>query len=56
MSKKLDPRNYPDYTNQSVVDAHMERLDTQGVSRRDFLALASVSAVAAATAAKIRVI
>lgn len=51
MSKKLDPRNYPDYTKRSVVDAHMERLDTQGVSRRDFLALASASAIAGVTAA-----
>lgn len=51
MAKKLDPRNYPDYTQKSVIDAHMARLDTHGVSRRDFLALASVSAIAGATAA-----
>lgn len=51
MAGKLDPRRYPDYTKTSVVDAHMEKLDTTGVSRRDFLSLASASAVAGATAA-----
>ncbi len=51
MSKKLDPRNYPDYTEKSVIDRHMERLDTKDVSRRDFLAIASASAIAGATAA-----
>jgi len=50
MRIRLDPRNYPDYTKKSVVDAHMERLDTWGVSRRQFLSLASASAVAGATA------
>ncbi len=55
MTKQLDPRNYPDYTQQSVVDSHMERLDTHDVSRRDFLALASFSAVAAASAAAVNI-
>ncbi len=51
MKKKLNPKNYPDYSKKSVIDFHMDRLDTHGVSRREFLSLASVSAVAAATAA-----
>ncbi len=51
MTKKLDPRHYPDFTDRRVVDKHMERLDLHGLSRRDFLAFASVSAVAGATAA-----
>src|SRR4051794_12674702 len=51
MGKRLDPRRFPDYTRQSVVDRHMEVLDTHGVSRREFLALASAGAVAGATAA-----
>ena len=50
MAKRLDPRRFPDYGEKKVVDAHMERLDLHGVDRRDFLAFASVSAVAAATA------
>ncbi|MCI0429721.1 MAG: sugar ABC transporter substrate-binding protein [Rhodospirillales bacterium] len=50
MRKRLDPRRYPDYTQTKVVDRHMERLDTHGVSRRDFLSFASASAIAAATA------
>ncbi len=53
MARKLDPRNYPDYTKKSVIDLHMERLDTHGVSRRDFLSIASASAIAGATAASI---
>src|SRR4051812_45151034 len=51
MTKRLDPRWFPDYTEKSVVDHYMGRLDTHGVSRRQFLALASFSAVASATAA-----
>ncbi len=51
MVKRLDPRNYPDYTRKSVIDGHMERLDTHGVSRREFLSIASASAVFGATAA-----
>lgn len=40
----------PDFGNRKVVDRHLERLDTTGVSRRDFLALASAGAAAAAGA------
>ena len=46
----FDPRTLPDFTKKSVVDRHMERLDTHGVSRRDFLSFASAAAVAAASA------
>lgn len=52
MSKKrLDPRWFPDYADRRVVDRCMGELDTHGVSRREFLSLASASAIAAATAA-----
>jgi ribose transport system substrate-binding protein len=51
MVKRLNPRNYPDYTKKSVIDRYMGRLDTHGVSRREFLSLASASAIAGATAA-----
>ena len=47
--KRLDPRRFPDFERQSVVDAHMARLDLHGVSRREFLAFASASAIATAT-------
>ena len=49
MAKILDPRCFPDFENRKVVDAHMERLDLSGVSRREFLAFASASAIASAT-------
>jgi ABC-type sugar transport system substrate-binding protein len=49
MTKKLDPRWFPDYEKKSVVDSHMERLNLSGVSRRQFLATASASAVALGT-------
>ncbi|MBX6322209.1 MAG: substrate-binding domain-containing protein [Rhodospirillaceae bacterium] len=48
--RKLDPRVFPDYSNRKVVDSVMERLDTHGVSRREFLQTATVGALAAATA------
>ena len=51
MARKLDPRWFPDYGDRKVVDRTMERLDLHGIGRRDFLAFASVSAIAAATAA-----
>ncbi|WP_164882393.1 sugar ABC transporter substrate-binding protein [Paenirhodobacter populi] len=41
----------PDFTNRKVIDAHMERLDTSGVSRRDFLSFASAGAAASLGAA-----
>lgn len=50
MLSHIDPHDYPDFTDQHVVDKHMERLDTHGVSRRQFLALASAGAAAAAAA------
>ncbi len=40
----------PDLSDRKVVGRHLERLDTTGVSRRDFLALASAGAAAAAGA------
>ena len=46
MSRRIDPRKFPDYTNRKVVDRHMGELDTHGVSRREFLAFASAAAVA----------
>jgi len=49
--KRIDPKLFPDYSNRRVVDRYMGELDTSGVSRRDFLSLASVSALAAMTAA-----
>jgi ribose transport system substrate-binding protein len=49
VSKKLEPRQFPDFESRRVVDAHMERLDLSGVSRRQFLAFASASAIASAT-------
>lgn len=50
MRRRLDPRNYPDFTQKRIIDRHLDALDTHGVSRRDFLALASASAIAGATA------
>lgn len=49
--KRIDPKWFPNYTDRKVVDGYMGRLDTHGISRREFLALASVSAVAAVSAA-----
>lgn len=45
MTRKIDPRRFPRFEDKRVVDAHMDRLDTRGLSRRDFLALASAGAV-----------
>ena len=47
----FDPRALPDFTRKKIVDAHMERLDTHGVSRRSFLQLASAGVAAGAAAA-----
>ena len=49
MSKRLDPRQFPDFENRRVVDAHMDRLDLSGVSRRQFLSFASASVIASVT-------
>ncbi len=50
VTKKLDPRWFPDFEQKTVVDRHMEQLDLHGFSRREFLAFASASAVASASA------
>ncbi|GGC45889.1 sugar ABC transporter substrate-binding protein [Chelatococcus reniformis] len=50
MPAYTDPRHFPAFDNKRVVDAHLDRLDTRGVSRRDFLALASAGALAGAVA------
>ena len=50
MTKKLNPRWFPDYTRKSVIDKRMEELDTHGVSRREFLETATVGALASASA------
>ncbi len=44
-------RRLPDFTDRKVVDSHMDRLDTTGVSRRDFLSLASAGVAASVGAA-----
>lgn len=44
-------RGLPDFTDRKVIDRHMEQLDTHGVSRREFLAIASAGAAASAFAA-----
>jgi ribose transport system substrate-binding protein len=49
MSRKLDQRQFPNFENRRVVDAHMEKLDVHGISRREFLSFASASAVASVT-------
>ena len=51
MPRPLDPRQFPDFTDKRVVDRHMDQLDTRGLSRRDFLALASAGAAASVAAA-----
>ena len=44
-------QQFPDFTQKRVIDAHMDQLDTHGMSRRDFLALMSAGAAASASAA-----
>ncbi len=51
MTRRIDPSLFPDFSDKRVVDRHMDRLDTTGVSRRDFLALASAGAAASVAAA-----
>lgn len=50
MPKQINPKLFPNYSERRVVDRHMGELDTHGISRRDFLRLASAGAVASATA------
>ena len=51
MGKISLPRWMRDLDDPKAVGRHMERLDTHGVSRRDFLAMASAGAAASAFAA-----
>ena len=55
MPKKINPKLFPNYSERRVVDRHMSELDTHGISRRDFLRLASAGAVASATAVSLLV-
>src|SRR5262249_30845306 len=50
MTHKINPQSFPDYTRKRVVDDEMAQLDPHGVTRRDFLRLASASALASAAA------
>jgi ABC-type sugar transport system substrate-binding protein len=51
MKLPLVPGTLPDFTSTGVIDRHMDRLDSRGVSRRDFLSIASAGVVASAGAA-----
>lgn len=53
MKRRGSHLRLPDFSDRKVVDGHMDRLDTKGVSRRDFLALATAGASAAAGAASL---
>ena len=53
MKSFADPPTLPDFTNTRVVDRHMDQLDSRGVSRRDFLSIASAGIAASAGAAAI---
>ncbi|HEY6842387.1 MAG TPA: twin-arginine translocation signal domain-containing protein, partial [Chthoniobacterales bacterium] len=50
MRKKINPKLFPDYSDQRVVDRQMMELDLHDISRRDFLRMASASALASVTA------
>ena len=50
MTRRGPVGHHPELEDRRVVDAHLDRLDSRGASRRDFLALASAGAVATATA------
>jgi hypothetical protein len=50
MKSKINPKSFPNYSNKRVVDQYMTELDTHGMSRREFLKLASAGAVASAAA------
>ncbi len=41
---------FPDFTNKKTVDRHLDRLDTRGVSRREFVQLMSAGVAAGAMA------
>lgn len=51
MKNKNITQRFPDFTQKKVIDAHMDQLNTSGVSRRDFLSFASASAAATLGAA-----
>jgi ribose transport system substrate-binding protein len=55
MQKKIDPRLFPNYSDQKIVDQQMAELDTHGISRRQFLQLASAGAVASVVATSLGV-
>ena len=48
MSKKFNTPQLPDFTDKRIVDRHMDAHGLHGVSRREFLAFSTASAVAAA--------
>ena len=49
--KRINPSWFPDFEDRKVVDRHMGELDLTGVSRREFLALASIGALASVSVA-----
>lgn len=49
--KRIDPRLFPDFSEKKVIDTHMEQLDTSGVSRRDFMKVATAGTVFGLSAA-----
>lgn len=53
MSKGSNKSRFPDFTDRKVIDCHMDAYGTSGLSRRDFLAFATASAVAASYAGAI---
>lgn len=51
MNPYFHPLGFGDLADKKVLDRHLDRLDTGGVSRRDFLSLASAGVAAGAAAA-----
>jgi ABC-type sugar transport system substrate-binding protein len=47
MSKDFAGPRFPDFTDRKIVDRHMDAFDLHGVSRREFLAFSTASAMAA---------
>ena len=48
MSKRFNTPKLPDFTDTRIIDRHMDACGLHGVSRREFLAFSTASAVAAA--------
>ena len=48
MSKRFNTSQLPDFTDKRIVDRHMDARGLHGVSRREFLAFSTASALAAA--------